>query len=295
MASFEKDEYEKLIDSSLLFSLDKEKERTAYRREALKMVEYLYCYLMAINKSKYEPYGVEIVDTAKRCIENYNSEVGRFLNYFASAWKQTYGHIVGKELVQETFKGIHFTEDEERSFKKYMRLAQTMGINTESPEFDERVAESMGISVKEVNALRNMINAKPTSGNYVNEEGEEYSLIEQIDSGKYTDEAIIQCEAAQEFLDLLELTYDQLQERQKPMIAMLITTKIAMLVNEDARLMEYVKKKSYYDESIFNESLQRGEQIQAKEIADKFGVVEASASRSWKTFKEKIKTGDRRN
>ena len=54
MVSFEKDKYEKLIDSSSLFSLDKEKERTAYKREALKMVEHLYCYLMSVNKSKYE-------------------------------------------------------------------------------------------------------------------------------------------------------------------------------------------------------------------------------------------------
>ncbi len=293
--SFEKDEYEKLIDSSLLFSLDKEKERTAYRREVLKMVEYLYCYLMAANKSKYEPYGVEIVDTAKRCIENYNSDEGRFLNYFSSAWKQTYGHIVGKELVRETFKGIHFTEDEERNFKKYMRLAQTMGINIESPEFDERVANAMGISVSEVDDLRNMINLKPTSGNYVNEEGEEYSLIDLIDRGEYTEEGIIQYESAREFLNLIELTYNQLQERQKPMIAMLITTKIAMLVSEDGRLVEFVKKKSFYDENIFKESLKRGEQIQAKEIAEKFGVVEASTSRSWKIFKEKIRTEDRRN
>lgn len=293
--SFEKDEYEKLIDSSLLFSLDKEKERTAYRREVLKMVEYLYCYLMAANKSKYEPYGVEIVDTAKRCIENYNSDEGRFLNYFSSAWKQTYGHIVGKELVRETFKGIHFTEDEERNFKKYMRLAQTMGINIESSEFDERVANAMGISVSEVDDLRNMINLKPTSGNYVNEEGEEYSLIDLIDRGEYTEEGIIQYESAREFLNLIELTYNQLQERQKPMIAMLITTKIAMLVSEDGRLVEFVKKKSFYDENIFKESLKRGEQIQAKEIAEKFGVVEASTSRSWKIFKEKIRTEDRRN
>lgn len=293
--SFERDEYEKLIDSSLLFSLDKEKERTAYRREVLKMVENLYCYLMAVNKSKYEPYGLEIVDTAKRCIENYNSDAGRFLNYFTAAWKQTYGHIVGKELVRETFKGIHFTEDEERNFKKYMRLAQTMGINVESPEFDERVAEAMGISVSEVDDLRNMVNSKPTSGNYVNEEGEEYSLIDQIDSGQYTDEGIVQYESAQEFLNLLELTYDQLQDRQKPMMAMLITAKIALLVSEDGRLMEFVKKKSFYDETIFSESLKRGEQIQAKEIAERFGVVEASASRSWKTFKDKIKTSDRRN
>lgn len=294
MVSFEKDEYEKLIDSSSLFNLDKEKERTAYKREALKMVEYLYCYLMAINKSKYEPYGVEIVDTAKRCIKNYNLESERFLNYFTSAWKKTYGHVIGNELIKETYKGIHFTDGEERNLKKYMKLAHTMGINTDSPEFDERVAEAMGISVNEVDVLRKMIYVKPTSDSYTNDEGKEFSIIDQIDCGEYTGEELVNLENSKEFLDLLELVYDQLQARQKPMIAMLITTKIAVLINEETRIYEYAKQKAYYDEDIFIESLRRGEQIPAKEIAGKCGVLEASASRSWKTFKDKIKTGNGR-
>lgn len=287
--SYEKDEYEKLIDSSLLFSIDKEKEHTAYRREVLKMVENLYCYLMAVNRSKYEPYGVEIVDTAKRCIENYNADTGRFLNYFASAWKQTYGHIVGKELVRETFKGIRFTEDEERNFRKYMRLAQNMGIDTNSSEFDEKVAEAMGISISDVDALRKMINCKPISGSIINEEGEEYSIIEQLDSGRYADSGVMQFETAKEFVDLIELTYNQLQERQKPMLAMLITTKIAFLAIENEKLLNTLKQKSFFDEGIFNETLNHGVQIQAKDIADRFGVREASASRSWKRFKDDLK------
>lgn len=287
--SFEKDEYEKLIDSSLLFSLDKEEERTAYRREVLKMVESLYCYLMTVNKSKYEPYGVEIVDTAKRCIENYNADAGRFLNYFASAWKQTYGHIVGKELVRETFKGIHFTEDEERNFRKYMRLAQNLGIDTNLSEFDERVAEAMGISISDLDHLRKMINCKPTSGSKTDEEGEEYSIIEQLDSGKYADSGVMQFEAAKEFVDLIELTFNQLQERQKPMLAMLITTKIALLAIENEKLLNTLKQKTFFDEGIFNETLNHGVQIQAKDIADRFGVKEASASRSWKRFKDNLK------
>lgn len=294
MVSFEKDKYERLIDSSSLFSLDKEKERTAYKREALKMVEYLYGYLMSVNKSKYESYGLEIVDTAKRCIENYNSEAGRFLNYFASAWKQTYGHIVGNEIVQDTYKGIHFTEAEERNFKKYMRLAHSMGVNTDSPEFDIRVAEAMGISITEIDALKKMISVKPVSGTFINEEGEEFSILDQIDSGEYTGEEIFHLENAKDFLDLLELVYNELQERQKPMIAMLITTKIAVHVNDDTELLEYARQKAYYDDDIFIESIQRGEQIQAKEIAGKCGVLEASTSRTWKTFKDKVIAGNSR-
>ncbi len=291
---YDKDEYEKLIASSRLFSLDKEKEHTAYRREALKMVEYLYCYLLGVNTSKYEPYGKEIAETAKRCIENYDPDTGCFLNYFSSAWKQTYGHLIGKELVRETFKGIHLTEEMERTLKKYIRLAQSMGVNTESSEFDERVAEAMEISVIEAANIRNMIRSKPTSDSGVNEEGEEYSLIDQIDSGNYTDAGMIQYEAAMEFLELLEITFDQLQDRQKPMLAMLITSKLAMAVNENEKLLEVIKGKSFFDEEIFAESLRRGEQIRAKEIAERFGVVEASASRTWKSFRKKIKLENRR-
>ncbi len=291
---YDKDEYEKLIDSSILFSLDKEKESTAYKREALKMVEYLYCYEMGVNSLKYEPYGAEIVETARRCIKKYRPEDGRFLNYFSSSWKKEYGRAIGKEIVGDSFKGIHFSDDEVANLGKYMILAAKIGINTESSEFDERVAVAMGVSVSKVRHLRSIINTKPTSSSCTNKEGEEYSLIDQIDSGNYTDAGIIQYEAAREFLELLEITFNQLQERQKPMLAMLITSKLALIVNEDERLLEFIKSKSFFDDSIFAESLQRGEQIQAKEIAEKFGVVEASVSRTWKSFKEKINSEDRR-
>ena len=285
---YDKEEYEKLIDDSKLFSLDKDKERIAYKREALKMVEYLYCYLMSINTSKYEPYGVEIVDTAKRCIEKYDPYAGRFLNYFSASWKQEYGHLIGKEIVKESFSGIHFTKEEKRNYRKYMRMTQSLDINTESSEFDERVAEAMGITAAEVDSLRSMISCKPMSGNYVNDEGEEYSLIDQLDSGIYTDTGILNFETAKEFMDIIEITYDQLQERQKPMLATLITSKIALPASEDDKLLNFFKKKSFFDEDIFEESLKRGEQIQAKEIAEHFGVAEASVSRTWKIFKEKI-------
>lgn len=289
MVSYDKDEYEQLIDSSLLFTLNREIEHVAYRREVLKMVEYLYCYLMAIDSRKYEPYGVEIVDTAKRCIENYKPDSGRFLNYFSSAWKQIYGHLIGKELVRETFKGIHFKEVEERNFRKYMRLAQNIGIDIDSSEFDERVAEAMGISISDMDELKSMINCKPTSGSMINEEGEEYNLIDQLDSGRYTDSGVIQFEAARELLDLIEITFNQLQERQKPMLAMLITSKIAFLVIENKKLLKILKQKTFFDEEIFKEILDYGVQIRAKDIAYRFGVVEASASRSWKKFRDDLK------
>ena len=64
----DKTEYEKLIRSSTLFTLDRDTQSTAFRREALKMHENLYLYLMSINSEKYAEFGLEIIETANRCI-----------------------------------------------------------------------------------------------------------------------------------------------------------------------------------------------------------------------------------
>ena len=95
---YDRERYEKLIIQSSLFSLDKEIDESAYKREALKMVEYLYCYLLGINEQKYEPYGYEITVVAKRCINGFKGEKGEFLHYFNAAWKQKIKHIYSDQL-----------------------------------------------------------------------------------------------------------------------------------------------------------------------------------------------------
>lgn len=286
---YEKSECERLIEESPLFQLDKELEPSAYRAASLKMVEYLYCYLMALNKTKYEEYALEIIDTAKRCIANFKPESGKFLHYFNSSWKQMYGHIVGKELVKNTFGGMHFTEEEERTFRKYMRFAQSMGQDTNTDEFNQKVAEAMDLSIDDIANLRMMIETRPTSGTFTNDEGEEFSLIDQIDSGIYSDSSILSRDSVVELLKNIQSVYDRLQSRQKPMMAHLITSKLAMLAIESDDFLDCFKGMPYFDIQIFEECSKRGEAIQAKEISDRLGVKEASTSRSWKAFKDKLK------
>jgi len=47
----DKEKYEKLIQESPLFSLDKKAEPVAFRNARLKMIENIYLYLLSINKS----------------------------------------------------------------------------------------------------------------------------------------------------------------------------------------------------------------------------------------------------
>ena len=69
---YDKRKYEMLISESPLFSLNREKEHVAFKRESYRMVELLYCYLLSINQYEYEPYGCEITEVAIRCISNFD-------------------------------------------------------------------------------------------------------------------------------------------------------------------------------------------------------------------------------
>ena len=108
-------EYENLIRNSILFSLDRNTQATTYRREALKLVEYLYLYLVAINADKYTEFGLEITETANRCIKNYTADAGDFLNYFNSAISKEYrkAYIFQRmisELFENTLNSLNIVE-----------------------------------------------------------------------------------------------------------------------------------------------------------------------------------------
>ena len=125
-----REKFEQLILASPLFSLDKEKDRTAYKREAIKMVENLYSYLMAVNESKYIDYGVEITLTATKCIENFDPSTGDFLHYFNAAMAKEYRRESAKRAIQEARKGIHVSEDDDRTIRKVRKYMKAKNITT---------------------------------------------------------------------------------------------------------------------------------------------------------------------
>lgn len=289
---YEKAEYERLIEQSPVFVLDKYRERSRYRREVLKLVEYLYSYLMVIGKTKYEPYGVEIVEVAKRCISNFDPDSGVFIHYFNASWKMEYGHLIGKELIREDFHGIRFTEKQSRNYRKYMKLAQSMGKDIHSEEFNQRVAEAMGLTIDELYDLKQMSDFKPVNGTIMTTEGEEFSLIDQLESSVYVDTEMIDTEKAIEFLEVIQIVFEDLQDRQKPMMSKMITSRIALLVMEDPLLLNTLQKMPFFDKDMYVECISRGTAVEAKEISRELGVAEASTSRSWRIFKDKLRSAD---
>lgn len=282
-----KEKYEQLILSSPLFSLDRERECVAYKREALKMIEYLYLYLLEINEERYIDYGLEITETANRCISNFDASSGNFLNYFNSAMAKEYRRASAKRQIEESRRGIHIADDDDRNIRKIVRFMDSRGILNPTKEQIYLISEALNLSannVREYILMNN--NSKALSDVIINDDGEESSLFDTVTSGEDgLDDIAEQKEAYKAQLQKIEAEYLYCQERQKPIISALMTIRVCEFICEYQISTDGL---SFVNNEIIVKFVQTGTMPTQREIAEEFGKKEASISRTLATFLDKI-------
>lgn len=283
----DKEKYEKLISETLLFSIDKDKQSVLYRKESLKLVEYLYCYLLAINKEKYEPYGCEIVDVATRCINGYDKS-SDFIHYFNAAWSREYSHICGNEIINNKFQGMKLSDQERRDIKKYMRIVSRCNPNMTQEERLIKVSELMELPLERIKQLSETADTRIVSEVAHNSEGEEVSLFDQIEEKFATETYFDNLASLTELLDQVEAAYSKVQERQKPIISDMLTIKIGLDIWEIEKL---AKKYEFISFEISESIKHTGNVPTQRDIAEKYGKNEASVSRTMKEFLKKVREG----
>ena len=282
-------EYEKLIRTSILFSLDRETQATAYKREALKMVKYLFLYLISINADKYSEYGLEITQTAERCIKNYNKDSGDFLNYFNSAISKEYRKAFSQKRFSEQHGGVHIPEQEQRIINKFIKLAEVKGAYDLTDDIINKISEATGIKHERICECISLYQRSfVIEDAYTDEEGNESSIFDYIASDKLTEDSIIELDAAKELLEKVDEVFKKTQDRQNPLLSKLITAKISQQLQSDEKLLSIAKKKAFFDLDIFEMSIKRGTPPTAKEIGEKLGLSEQSISRTFKEFVKRL-------
>lgn len=284
---YDKQKYEQLILESTLFSLDKETEYTAFKRESYRMVEFLYCYLLSINEKEYEPYGCEITEVAIRCISNFDSNKGIFLHYFNSAWKQEYSHILGEKLHEDKYRGLRITEEDRRAVHKYIRLVDKIGMDCSTNERYRRLSEAMELPVERILELARLSNVNVGGDSYTSNDGDEQSLWDQIPGAESVSRNIETFGAIETILSRIETVYESLQNRQKPIVSDMITIKICSFLT-DTRMRGF----PFVSSSVMDEWIEYGTVPTQRDIAKKYGRDEASISRTVKNFLEKLKKED---
>lgn len=282
----QREKYEMLILASPLFSFDRQKERTAYLREARRMVEYLYLYLMAINEDRYGEYGLEITETARRCIEGYRPETGSFLSYFNAAMKKEYLRASGRQSLKNARGGMHVTEEDDRNLKRMLRLMQSKGITHPTEEQISLLAEVLDLPEERIREYLMLANGSAVlSETSVGGEGEELSLFDTLAADTEADTALLREDECRTLLRKVETAFCDCQERQKPMLRTALTVKLAPTLCEYGISAEGL---TYIEPSILKNYLKGGTLPTQRQIADSFGVNEASLSRTLKNFLKKI-------
>lgn len=282
------EKYEHLIRHSPLFSIDKQKEPNAYKNEAVKMVGYLYQYLLSINENKYIDYGIEIFDTANACIKNYNSEFGEFLNYFNSAMSRNYKRAYAKKIQEDVRGGIVISNEEQRLIRKLLKIADEKNLDVNSDSFCEIASLATGLSVGRIWELIQINNNATTISDVLTDEnGEELSIFETEEFATFLPNQIEEDEKVKSILDVIETTFSERQNRQKPLLAKLITARLSNVI--DSRFVPYFKAKAFYDDDIYLRSIEWGVPVTSKEIAGEMNLHESSVSRTAKQFFELLK------
>ncbi len=277
--------YEIKIENSPLFSLNKETQYSEYKKEALKMVEYLYCYLCAINNEKYSECGEEIVKLANRCIKKYDTSKGVFLHYFNVAWKNEYKKIQQASNEDEKYRGLHILEVDKRSVRKYIRLAQSRGADCSTQEFIDNLSEAMNLPVSDVIEIIKMSGIAVESNISQNEDGENYDIFDLVAYGESVEEKVIQEENIYIVFEKIETAYNSLQDRQKKIISDVITAKICDTIEDICIAANHF---DFINIEMFEEYKKTRRVPTQRDIAEKYKRDEASISRSIKNFLEKL-------
>lgn len=281
---YNKADYERLITESKLFSLNKETESVAFRKESYKMVEYLYCYLLAQNEKKYEPFGCEITEVAVRCINNYDETKGVFLHYFNAAWKLEYSHLCGNQAVDDRLHGVKITASEKRAIKKYLRYEASLGKDLSRRELCEAIAEILDQPIEVVAEIAELVEYRMVDNEIMDDDGGRTSLFDQLSDGHLVEENLLTSARVEEILTAVESAFLSLQQRQMPIISDMMTIRLASTIVEvgvDASSYSFISEEvlSQYSENQLPSQ---------RTIAEKYGKNEASISRTMREFLKRL-------
>lgn len=277
--------FENLIRNTTLFDLDPELEKIAYKRESLKLIEYLYGYLTSINEVKYRDYGLEITETAKSCIKNFSKKNGEFLKYFNVAMSKVYRKAYAQKTISSHNGGVHIPEQDQRIITKVIKVLESKGAMGVQEGKLEEIAEIIGVSEELVKrCLKDYLSTKVITDTYINKDNEEISIFDTIAGEESVTKNMENFENAKELLVRIETVFLSRQKRQHSRLSCLLTSKVIQAVSDNTEILEYAKTLSFWNKTIWDRFQSTNSVPTAKEIGITFGVSEQSISRTYKTF-----------
>ncbi len=287
--AYSKEEYERIINDSPLFEIDKEKDIALYKRERYNLLCLITDYYrLHIYKNKMlEDYSLTLMETADECIKYYRREKGDFINLLNHNMKRNFGIAKAKEAADKYRQGITLGKKNEKMIRTIVAYAKSKNLDLSDICVRQKIADALKMPVDLIKDLIEMNeNATAQSSTVKNDEGDEIELVDlRQDPSDTPDKKAIAAAALTERLGDIETAFAGTQDRQKQLLSMLITARLL----EEFSEIRILLGRTFYDESVARIYEKSGQVPTAKQIAEKCGVSEQSASRAYKNFIVKIK------
>lgn len=290
-------DYERLIRSSPLFSLDRAAQPAAYRREALKLVEHLYLYLVSGDPERYRECGLEIAETARRCIRAYVPGQGEFLHYFNAALARECRKRRAREQLAEEHGGAHISEDDRRVLQACLRYARSHGIRQWDPAAVSLAAEAAGLPEETVRRClayhRSCLPARERGEDGGEKPG---ALLDRLPSpAAAIEDLIADRSGADALLKRIGAVFSQRRPGQQPLLAKLLTLKLAEQLQADSRLLAAAQREPFFDREVYRAVCRREGPLTARDLAEALGTSAQNASRVYRAFLDRLSAAEEEN
>ena len=258
----------------------------AYQQETFALIEQLYLYLTLLSEKKYADKGLEVVETAHDCLQNYNEEKGLFRHYFMVAVKR---RVEGENNAsQQLWGGIVLPRQDRRNIRAIVAISNKTKIPLDSESLVETAAELLQESPEEIRRLLavNQV-AVAVSGSPF--EDQETGLLDAFPSEEHLEQDILDGIRAGELFREIDLAFHDCRPGQKAVISRLLTTKIL------AELPDMVNRLSLRQYGFWDAGTEQayiaggGTAPFARQIAAELGRNEASVSRTLREFLKRVR------
>lgn len=296
---------EKINDLSFL-SINRSQDATLwesiYRKKALLMLEY-YQKKKGLEYSK--KIGLEISVGVKQAMENYRVEQGVPFLFFA---RKIINNEISKQWKRENSTGVRISSAKEKLFREIKQAVEQINQHKGFAYIDLNsiTNEQICLIARELNekeykileALQANQQKMAQNNTLKDEDGEDIDLLENIaDNRLNVEEKKVREIRIREYFACMERVYRKQREKTKPMLSMLIVSKILEKIHEfgEGEISGWVRKlKCINDKLLFACMHRRVQKLEQKKIAEYFQTSNENVSQTWTRFKKKVEEEIRR-
>ena len=291
MKNSRKEELELKIESTMLFSIDKDEDSELYEREKVNLAELLYTYVAGGDVLNFRTeFNEQIYEAIKDTIKYYSRDKGEsIVHYFNSILPGKIAHAKGKANYDDIKKGMTGTlsNADIKKVRAYVKYANSIGVDPNNTNAIATYSPMVDMDIEELTELVNIYyNVKPIGEVITDKEGNDRSTIDMIADKSFDIDAN---QYGEYMLDMIESCYHEFDSNAtvQGIISKCLTIKLINELSID-ELISAWKTRKIIDKAVLVEFAKNHRVVQQKEVAEFYRVSAVYVTNTFNKYKARL-------